>query len=78
MDEEKYTIQFKGESYINIIEEGENKVGELIETYFKRIKRENLLVNNIEKIYFIYNGYIINKSEYNKIINLKIKHKKYK
>ena len=69
MDEEKYTIQFKAESYINIIEEGENKLGELIETYFKRIKRENLLVNNIEKIYFIYNGYIINKSEYNKKIS---------
>ena len=72
MDEEKYSIQFRGENYVNIVENGETKFGELIATYFKRIEKPNLLVNNVENIYFIYNGHTIKKSEYEKkILNSK-------
>ena len=69
MDEEKYSIQFRGENYVNIVENGETKLGEIITTYFKRIEKPNLLISNVENIYFIYNGHTINKSEYDKKIS---------
>ena len=66
--DETYSIQFKGDKYINIVLEGKTTLSELIEIYFKRIGKSNLLVNNIENIYFIYNGETIQKNEYNKKI----------
>ena len=49
--DETYSIQFKGDKYINIVLEGKTTLSELIEIYFKRIGKSNLLVNNIENMY---------------------------
>jgi serine/threonine protein kinase len=61
-----YTFQFKGIINIPISEKGETELGELIKKYFKKIEKSNLLTNNIDNIYFIYNGVIIKKEDYTK------------
>ena len=49
---------FVGEN-IAISVEGKTTVQELIHLYFKRKGKENLIVNNLEKAYFIYNSKIL-------------------
>ena len=39
--------------------DGKTTVQELIHLYFKRKGKENLIVNNVEKVYFIYNSKIL-------------------
>ena len=64
--DKNYTFQFKGNINIPIAEKGEAELGELIKKYFKKIEKSNLLINNIDNIYFIYNGTIIKKEDYKK------------
>ena len=50
MVEEKYSIQFRGENYVNIVENGETKLGEIITTYFKRIEKSINVKNSYNEI----------------------------
>ena len=50
---------FAGEN-LAISVEGKTTVQDLIHSYFKRKGKENLIVNNLEKAYFIYNSKVIN------------------
>ena len=58
MDEEIYTFIFKGfdSKLIYISVNGKTKISQLIKLYLEKIQRLNLLINNIDNIYFIYNA----------------------
>ena len=53
-----YNIVFINDSGENIVLhfKGETKIKEIINEYFKRMKKKNLSINNIENTHFIYNG----------------------
>ena len=52
---EKYNIIFKGIVYVSIIFKRNAKIKDIIKEYFKTIKKENLLIKNVDNIYFISN-----------------------
>ena len=43
-----------------LVVDGDETVENLIHKYFKKVEKENLIINNIEKTYFIYNSKTIN------------------
>ena len=61
-DEKFYNFVFENFSGENIVipVEGKTTVQELIHLYFKRKGKENLIVNNLEEVYFIYNSQFLN------------------
>jgi len=57
MDKIRFNIFFKEYDNLTLIaEKGETKIGELIKKYFEKIKKSNLMVNNVDIIYFTYNA----------------------
>ena len=67
MDKEIYSLVFNGEiERIYIEAEGQIKIGELIKNYFQRIKKSNLLSQNDENTYFMYNSNKIKNVDYDK------------
>ena len=67
MDKEIYSFVFNGEiERIYIEAEGQIKIGELIKNYFQRIKKSNLLSQNDENTYFMYNSNKIKNVDYDK------------
>ena len=69
MDKIRFNIFFKEYDNLTlIVEKGETKIGELIKQYFGKIKKSNLMVNNVNNIYFTYNTKSINSNDYGKTI----------
>ena len=69
MDKIFYNLVFKGYENITVfIEKGETKVGEIIKKYLEKIKKSNLIVNNVSNIYFMYKACTIKPKDYNKTI----------
>ena len=69
MDKIRFNIFFKEYDKLTlIVEKGETKIGELIKQYFEKIKKSNLMVNNVNNIYFTYNTKSINSNDYGKTI----------
>ena len=67
MDKEIYAFIFQGEiERIYIETGGDTKIGDLIKNYFQRIKKSNLLSQNLENTYFMYNSKKINDDDYDK------------
>ena len=67
MDKVIYTFIFQGEIEKLYIEaEKDTKIGELIRKYFQRIEKPNLLSQNAENTYFLYNGRKIENCDYDK------------
>ena len=67
MDKEIYAFIFQGEiERIYIETGGDTKIGDLIKNYFQRIKKSNLLSQNHENTYFMYNSKKINDDDYDK------------
>ena len=70
MEQSSYNLIFSGfDKLIALVENGGTKISELIKIYFKRIEKSNLVVNNVSKIYFIYNTKVINPNDYGKTIS---------
>ena len=71
MNDIKYSFIFIGldRNPIAIAVKGETKISQLIRKYFEKIKRLNLLVNNIDNLYFIYNAKKINSVDYEKTVS---------
>ena len=60
-----YSFIFRGTYQdIFIAVKGSTTIGELISLYFNRIQKSNLLINNIDNTYFIYNSHTIEKRNY--------------
>ena len=70
MNDKMYTFFFKGfdANPILISVKGEIKLYQLIKIYLERIKRLNLLVRNIDKIYFVYNATKIKNEDLEKAV----------
>ena len=43
-----------------LVVDGDETIENLIHKYFKKVEKENLIINNIEKTYFMYNCKMIN------------------
>ena len=70
MDQISYNLIFNGfDKSVVLVEKGGTKISELIKTYFKRIEKSNLVVNNVSNIYFVYNGITIQPNDYDKTIS---------
>ena len=70
MDQISYNLIFNGfDKLLVLVEKGGTKISELIKTYFKRIEKSNLVVNNVSNIYFVYNGITIQPNDYDKTIS---------
>ena len=68
MDEVIYSFCFKGIKNISLEAKGKTKLGQLFVNYFHKIQKPNLLINNIDNTYFIFNGSKIDIYDYNKRI----------
>ena len=67
MDKKFYTFIFQGyNQQITLNVQGNTKISELIKLYFEKIQKSNLLINNIENTYFVYNSMKILDSDYDK------------
>ena len=68
MDEVIYSFCFKGINNISLEAKGKTKIAQLLVNYFYKIQKPNLLINNIDNTYFIFNGSKIDIYDYNKRI----------
>ena len=68
MGEVIYNFYFKGITNIILQAKGKTNLGQLFVNYFYKIQKPNLLINNIDNTYFVFNGSIIDIYDYNKRI----------
>jgi len=65
MNNEVYTIIIQGLNQKIVLNvPGNTKISQLFEQYLERIQKKNLLINNIDNIYFVYNAKRINNNEF--------------
>ena len=70
MEDNIFTIIIRGmREKIVLNENGDITIKELITNYLNKIQKANLLVNNIDNVYFVYNAKRIEISDYEKKIN---------
>lgn len=70
MDNEIYTFIIKGlNKKIAINVPGDTKISQLFEKYLEKIQKKNLLINNIDNIYFVYNAHRFNNNDLQKRVD---------